>query len=126
MARVPLQASDIQLSEEGGYTLASCEPYWIILAAFIDATGYLFEWTGAGWSDLLGDAMLFDRAEAEAEVLRLGDIPGRTVRSVNFADYLRYDRRMAGYPRHRAGTPRHEGSVQALKDAYQAMMTGEA
>lgn len=126
MARVPLEASDVQPSEDGGYTLASCEQYWIILAAFVDATGYIFEWTGAGWSDLLGDVMLFDRAEAEAEVLRLGEIPGRTVRSANFADYLRYDRRMAGMPRHRAGKPRHGGSFEALRDVYQAMMTGEA
>jgi hypothetical protein len=123
MARVPLQASDVAPSEEGGYTLASCEPYWIILAVFIDAPGCIFEWAGAGWSDLLADAMLFDRAEAEAEVLRLGDLPGRTVRSANFADYLRYDRRMAGYPRRRAWKARHGGSFQALADIYQELLS---
>lgn len=122
--RVPLEASDVAPSEEGGYTLASCEPYWVILAASTETPRFLFEWTGAGWSDLLSDAMLFDRPEAEATVLSLGDLPGRTVRSVNFADYLRYDRRMAGYPRNRAGAPRHGGSSQALSDVYQAMMGG--
>lgn len=125
MARVPLAASDVKPSENGGYTLASCEPYWIILAAFEETRGYLFEWTGGGWSDLLGDAMLFDRAEAESTVELLGDLPGRVVRSVNFADYLRYDRRMAGYPRRAAGEPRHGGSRQALADVY-AAMNGEA
>lgn len=123
--RVPLEASDVAPSEEGGYTLASCEQYWIILGVFIDCPFFLFEWTGAGWSDLLTHVMLFDRAEAEATVLSLGEIPGRTVRSVNFADYLRYDRRMAGYPRSRAGKPRHGGSSQALADVRQAMLNGE-
>jgi hypothetical protein len=126
MARVPLQASDVRSSEEGYWTLASCEPYWVVLAVFAEAPGFLFEWTGDGWSDLLSDVMLFDRAEAEAEVSRLGDLPGRTVRSANFADCLRYDRRRAGYPRHRAGSPRHSGSSEALRDVYQAMADGEA
>jgi hypothetical protein len=102
---VPLEASDVAPSEEGGYTLASCEPYWVILGVFIDCPFFLFEWTGSGWSDILSDAMLFDRAEAEATVLSLGDLPGRTVRFANFADYLRHDR-LPAQPRREAAPRR--------------------
>jgi hypothetical protein len=121
---IRLEDSEVAPSENGGYTLASCEQYWIILGVFAETPRFLFEWTGDGWSDLLSDALLFDRAGAEAAVQSLGEFPGRTVRSVNFADYLRYDRRMAGHPRHQAGTPRHRGSSEALSDIYRQILGG--
>lgn len=118
MSAVAFGDSNVAPSEAGGYTLASCEPYWIVLAVFDENPGFLFEWAGNCWSDLLSDAVLYDRRGAEALAAALGELPGRTVRTVNFADYLRYDRRMAGYPRHVAGTPRHRGSSEALSDIY--------
>jgi hypothetical protein len=114
--------SEVAPSENGGYTLASCERYWIILGVFAETPGFIFEWTGNGWSDLLSDSLLFDRAGAEAVVQSLGEFLGRTVRAVNFADYLRFDRRMAGYPRHQAGELRHRGSFEALGNIYQQML----
>lgn len=107
--------SDVAPSEGGGYTLASCEKYWVIVEG---TPGDIFLWDGAYWNDLLGSAMLYDREAAELASSLLEGSPAGVHHPVNLADYLRYDRRMAGYPRHQAGTPRHRGSFQALSDIY--------
>ena len=122
---IKFEASNVALSEGGGYTLASCDPYWTILGVFRDTPGYIWHWTGEGWTDTWRGMLLFDRAEAQqaAALLTAAQLSeSRIIRSVNLADYVRFDRRMSGYPLHLAGKSRHDGSAAALAEVYEAMM----
>lgn len=121
MNSVPFDASDVTPSESGGYVLASCEPYWLLIHARRDEDGgWIFFWDGARWVDDLGSPLLYDKAGAEAAASVLPD-----AKAVNMADYIRFDRRVAGYPRHQAGEMRHAGSAEALTEIYRVVMGSE-
>lgn len=116
------ELSDIEPTDTG-WKLASCEKYWVIVEA---VPGDIFLWDGVYWNDLLSSALLYDRATAEKVSGSLEGSPAGIHHPVNLADYLRADRRAAGYPPHLAGNARHPGSGKALREIFQVVFGEES
>lgn len=125
MNGVRFEDSGVEPARGNGYKLSSCEPYWTVIGAFDDTPGYIWHWTGEGWTDTWRGMLLYDRDGAldAAGPLHAAGIVHGIVRAVNLADYVRFDRRMSGAPLHIAGRSRHRGSAEALAEVYQAMGT---
>ena len=126
MTETPLEASLVEPSDNGGYRLSSCERYWAVAAVFPEQPGCLFFWDGTGWTDFLHDTLLYDDrtgADARADQASERAEQGSVIRAVNLADYLRFDRRMAGYPLHLgAGKARHRNQEEVLTELFRAML----
>jgi hypothetical protein len=124
MSAVKFEESNVGPSERGGYTLASCDPYWAVLGVFRDTPGYIWHWAGMDWTDTWHGMLLYDRdgAREVADLLHAAQVGRGIVRAVNLADYVRFDRQRTGYPRrHHWAASRYPGSAEALTEVYEAM-----